>query len=233
MDDDSSERYSSMASESRLVDRVGTVYLLYLSTNPMNKSSGCCECEKPETGKIGIWCVICGLPIKTEQMGGAVITPVSQSETIYCMNMSCPRVNEKHLIHPKESPVSQSVASGFTHSEKCSGVHQGAFCYETDDIRRSIGSMISVMLNNPDKGGIYPTTRFGDKITEYIRSILSSTLSTLVKEMEGLKGCRFGCFCSLCKLSDVDTSIHCSDCVMNKPMSGISAAVEVVKKIRV
>ncbi len=62
--------------------------------------------------------------------------------------------------------------SDFTHSSKCSGVHQGAYCYPLDDIRGAIVGMTSAMLDNPSKDGIYPTTRFYERLEEYTRSLI-------------------------------------------------------------
>lgn len=73
--------------------------------------------------------------------------------------------------------------SSFSHSERCSGVHQGAFCYKTDDIRGSVVGMISAMLDNPDNIGIYPTTKCYDRLESYINSLISQTGERVRKEI--------------------------------------------------
>lgn len=73
--------------------------------------------------------------------------------------------------------------SDFTHHEKCSGVHRGAYCYRLDDIRGAIVGMTSAMLDNPDDVGIYPTTKFFDRMEKYITSQRHQERESLLKDM--------------------------------------------------
>lgn len=67
---------------------------------------------------------------------------------------------------------------------------------------------------------------------ETARLVWESALSAVQEAVEKMKGCRFGCFCSLCGLCDEETSIHCGDCVMGKPMSALSSVSERIGELR-
>lgn len=55
------------------------------------------------------------------------------------------------------------------------------------------------------------------QVYKICRSIAEKTVEAMRVE-----GCRFGCYCALCALCDEDTHIHCSDCLMTKPISAIT-----------
>lgn len=81
------------------------------------------------------------------------------------------------------------MSSDFKHHVQCSGVHQGAFCYRLDDVRGAIVGMTSAMLDNPDKDGIYPTSRFYDKMDEYIKNVINDSYKVGYKDaIEEAKG---------------------------------------------
>ena len=42
--------------------------------------------------------------------------------------------------------------------------------YDLDDIRGAIVAMTSAMLDNPNEYGIYPTTKFYDRMEAYIQA---------------------------------------------------------------
>ena len=77
--------------------------------------------------------------------------------------------------------------SDFSCSEGCTGVHVGAHCLVPSDIRGAICSLTSRMLDNPDKSGIYQTTRFYDDMESFIKSLLSSERKTLAEKVAKIR----------------------------------------------
>mgnify|MGYP001596330719 CR=1 FL=1 len=108
-----------------------------------------------------------------------------------CYKISCP------CHHPKESPVSQSVEGWEKRVKVLLGTNEREFLF----------------LPSDDGFGVRPMTK------KDLRDILSSTLSTLVKEMEGKIISNYR-----------PTSLNEKEIGFN---AGISAAVEVVKKMEV
>lgn len=72
------------------------------------------------------------------------------------------------------------------HSQECSGVHIGAHCLPKNDLRGAIVSLTSRMLDNPDKSGIYSTTKFYDDLEQFIRSSFAEYRSELAAKIEAL-----------------------------------------------
>lgn len=68
------------------------------------------------------------------------------------------------------------------------------------------------------------------KLKRFITSLLHSREEEVKRIVEELKSCRFGCFCKLCGLCDEDTSIHCGECVMNKPISAKTEILSALQK---
>jgi hypothetical protein len=139
-------------------------------TNPPSEVK-CCECKKPRE------CADCKKGIC--------------SSTNDYMKCGLP-------IHPKESPVSQSV-EWEKQVRVLLGTNEREFLF----------------LPSDDGFGVRPMTK------KDLRDIVSTTLSTLVKEMEGL-------------MKDIshdglDAREECDECIGFN--AGISAAVEVVKKM--
>lgn len=73
------------------------------------------------------------------------------------------------------------------HSQECSGVHIGAHCLPKNDLRGAIVSLTSRMLDNPDKSGIYSTTKFYDDLEQFIRSSFTEYKSELAAKVRGMK----------------------------------------------
>lgn len=69
-----------------------------------------------------------------------------------------------------------------THSLDCSGVHIGASCLAKDDVRGAIVRLMSLMLDNPDKDGIYPTTMFYDRMEAFISSSQALARRSAIEE---------------------------------------------------
>ena len=136
------------------------------------------------------------------------------------------------MYDPKESPVSQSVeieeradgvyANGIKISPSWEKEFDNLFVKRTQS--STIGSSRDEMIAEYDILNV----RKPDKI----KSFISTTLSTLVKKMEGLKN-QGECYLHSFNGTIADCQ-RCQECQQNFGFNaGISAAVEVVKKMGV
>lgn len=88
--------------------------------------------------------------------------------------------------HPVNVPMNtnETMSSSHSHSENCSGVHIGASCLPRGDVRGAIVALTSRMLDNPDKYGIYGTTRFYDALEQYVNAELALREQEIVGKIE-------------------------------------------------
>lgn len=178
-------------------------YKIALKTTSKPQSEvKCCGCAKPTLDHTNTSkCAYCGLPLR----------PVSQSE------INITPTHTEDLVTGEEYPG--NTASQFSFRPPMSQSVEGSY------------HAIERVLNDFKNGATY-----SDSI-EKIQAFLSSTLSTLVKKMEGKKKdlkwfednyfTAENAYPSYDKVNDRWVGVTAKDCFN----AGISAAVEVVKKI--
>ena len=163
----------------------------------------CCECEHPmpvtiDSKRVCDWC---RLPISHHKE-----SPVSQSTLKEALESV-----DKQVGGALRALGSQSVEVEVKLAEE--GTPLAIFQKERTDA-------ISEMFDGKYADGIYPTSKFFARLDNCVSSLLSTTLSTLVKEMEGL--------CGEDKIGD--NGVPYRSVKSDEFCAGISAAVEVVKK---
>jgi len=75
-----------------------------------------------------------------------------------------------------------------------------------------------------------------DEIANWWLEKMDSQRERLVEdvlaELSKIRGCRYGCYCKLCGLCDEDTSIHCSDCILEKPTRATSSIDSLISLLK-